>query len=80
MLGYDEIESRFGQHQATIEGPEATFPKHKELRRLFKTFATTLDEMLDDSREKSLVMTHLEDASMWSHKAIAKTAPLVHDA
>lgn len=76
LLGSTEIHSRFGFHKATIEGAEATKPKHAELRQAFIDFATYLDKLLGSSREKSEAFTHLEDASMWSHKAIAKTAPL----
>jgi hypothetical protein len=77
MLGKDEIESRFGFHKATIEGPDATAEKHAMLRRHFKAFANTLDDLIDDSREKALMWTDLEEASMWSHKAIAKNAPIL---
>src|SRR5689334_1277489 len=78
-LGKDEIESRFGTHKATIEGAEATLPKHQTLRAQFKAFATYLDESMEDGREKDLAMKALEEASMWSHKATAKSAPLVDD-
>lgn len=78
-LGYDEIENRFGFHKATIEGADATKPAHSHLRRAFKAYAHELDETLPDSREKDLAMTALEEASMWSHKAIAKNAPLEDD-
>lgn len=74
-LGPNEIESRFGFHNATLEGKAATAPKHADLRIEFKSIANYLDEVLPDGREKSLCITALEEASMWSHKAIAKTAP-----
>jgi hypothetical protein len=80
MLGKNEIENRFGFHRATIEGVHATLPKHTELRVLFREFAERLDDILgDDGRAKMLAFTHLEDASMWSHKAIAERAPLVSE-
>lgn len=71
-----EIEGMFGNHKATIEGPEATLPKHKELRVKFKELAYFLDDVLPDGRQKSIAFTELENASMRSHKAIAETAPL----
>lgn len=77
MLGKDEIEHRFGFHKATVEGDNATLPKHRDVRILFREFAEKLDEILNDSRAKSVAFTHLEDASMWSHKAIAENAPLI---
>lgn len=79
MLGSEEIENRFGSHKATLEGPEATTPKHRELRVEFKKFATMLDEALPDGRAKAVMFTELEDASMWAHKAIAQTAPLLDE-
>lgn len=75
-LGEEEIQSRFGFHKATIEGVDATKPKHADLRRKFCEFAKYLDEVLPGGRYKALVMTELENASMWSHKSIAETAPV----
>lgn len=80
MLGREEIDHRFGFHKATIEGENATLPKHRDVRVKFKEFAEFLDEVLPDSRGKSVAFTELENASMWSHKAIAETAPLVEEA
>lgn len=76
-LTQHEINSRFGFHKATIEGPEATQPKHVDLRIKCKEFAQYLDDILPDGRYKSLALTELENAAMWSHKAIAETAPLM---
>lgn len=76
MLNSQDIENRFGFHKATIEGAEATKPKHEQLRMDYKSFANMLNEVLPEGREKSLVMTALEEASMWSHKSIAQSAPL----
>jgi hypothetical protein len=76
MLSIEEIESRFGQHKATIEGPDATLPKHTDLRAEFKKFVAFLDEKLPDGRYKDLLHDDLERVSMWAHKAIAQTAPV----
>lgn len=78
-LGKDEIENRFGFHKGTLEGPNATAPKHAALRRAFREFAEDLDETLDDGREKALAFTALQEASMWSHFCIASKAPLASD-
>lgn len=78
-IGAEEIEHRFGFHKATIEGENATLPKHREVRLLFREFAERLDEILVPGRAKSVAFTNLEDASMWSHKAIAETAPVVNE-
>jgi len=78
-LGAEEIEHRFGFHKATIEGENATLPLHRELRLAFSDFAEHLDTILVPGRAKSVAMTNLEDASMWAHKAIAETAPVVSE-
>lgn len=77
MFSVDEIEHRFGFHKATVEGPNATLPKHTETRLKFREFAEWLSENLPDGRAKSVAFTELENASMWSHKAIAEIAPVV---
>lgn len=76
-IGPEEIENRFGFHKATIEGENATLPKHTELRLAFRELAEFLDGVLPPGRAKSTAFTELENASMWSHKAIAEDAPLV---
>lgn len=78
-LGEEEIEQRFGFHKATIEGPNASAPIHAHLRRNFVNFANYLDEVLPPGRTKALALTDLEKASMWAHKAIASSAPLVKE-
>lgn len=77
MIGKDEIANRFGAHKATIEGDNATLPRHLLVRKLFRELANRLDEVLIDDRLKDLAFDRLEEASMWSHKAIAKDAPLI---
>lgn len=79
MLGPEEIENRFGFHKGTVEGPNATAPIHAGLRKKFTAFAQHLDEVVPDSRAKSVMFTELETASMWAHKAIAERAPLISE-
>jgi hypothetical protein len=79
LLGAEEIEHRFGFHKATIEGPNATLPVHREVRLLFREFAEKLDALLPPGRAKSVAFTELENASMWTHKAIAEVAPVVSE-
>jgi hypothetical protein len=79
MLSFEEIEHRFGFHKATVEGAEATLPKHANLRAEFKNFASKLETLLPDGRAKSVMFTELENASMWAHKAVAELAPLQTD-
>lgn len=79
MIGKEEIEHRFGFHKATVEGDNATLPRHREVRLAYRAFAEKLDELLPDSREKSLVFTALQEASMWTHCAIAMDAPTIDE-
>lgn len=76
-IGKEEIEHRFGFHKATIEGANATLPRHTNLRLAFREFAEYLDSLLIDGRAKEVAFENLENASMWSHKAIAELSPLV---
>lgn len=78
-LGPGEIEKRFGYHKATIEGPNATLPDHRDLRLLFREFAERLDAILIPSRAKSMTFIELESTSMWAHKAVAERAPVVSE-
>ena len=78
-FGAEEIEHRFGFHKATIEGENATLPKHRDTRLKFREFAEWLDEVLPDGRAKSVAFTELENASMWSHKSIAELAPAIRE-
>ena len=79
MIGKDEIEHRFGFHKAAVEGENATLPKHRDTRLRFREFAAFLDEVLPEGRAKAVAFTELENASMWAHKAIAETAPVVNE-
>lgn len=79
MFGHEEIEHRFGFHKATVEGENATLPKHTLVRIAYRKFAAELDEILPDGRAKSVAFTELENASMWSHKAIAELAPALEE-
>lgn len=77
-LTEEEIEKRFGFHKASIEGPDATVPKHAYLRRQFVMFSEMLNTVLGEpTREASLAFTALEESSMWAHKALAQLDELV---
>jgi hypothetical protein len=64
-----EITKRFTSHaprsQATVEA-------HVMAREVFGKLAAVLNELLPESREKSLAFTALEEALMWSNAAIAR--------
>lgn len=62
------IEKVFTYH-APKEGQPA---KYTALRDKAKEFAYLIDELVPDSREKSLAMTKLEEAVMWANAGIAR--------
>lgn len=72
-IGKDDVLNRFGYHPGT----ELTAPKHEQVREAFIMVATFLDELLPHSRSKSTAFSKLEEAAMWSNKAIAELAPVV---
>lgn len=63
-----DIERRFTYHPP--KGDQAT--RYSEIRRHAHDLARTVDDLAPDSREKSLAVTHLEDAVMWANAAIAR--------
>lgn len=78
-IGPREIQNRFGFHKATIEGPNATATAHRCIRVEFENFANFLDSLVPEGREKDLAYDRLEEASMWFHKAVAKSSPLIDE-
>jgi hypothetical protein len=69
VLGQEELTKRFGYHQPTSD---AVRDLHEYVRNQCYWLAFHLDSRLDDSREKSLAMTALEECMMWSNAAIAR--------
>jgi hypothetical protein len=63
-----EIEKRFTHH---VPGDKKT-PIHTAVRANFKDYAEEMNELLPESREKSLAFTALEEASFWAHAAVAR--------
>jgi hypothetical protein len=67
-LAKQDIDNRFTYHAPNEEQKQ----KYQYLRLAAKTLARDINELVPDSREKSLAMTHLEDAVMWANAAIAR--------
>ena len=67
MTGED-LESRFTYHPP--KGDQAV--RYSSIRREALRFAQVVNTEAPDSREKSLAITHLEDAVMWANAAIAR--------
>ncbi|HYC55852.1 MAG TPA: hypothetical protein VEL28_13035 [Candidatus Binatia bacterium] len=55
--------------------PPANADLAKQVREDFRVFATKLNASIPDSREKSIMLTHLEDASMYAVKAAICDGP-----
>ena len=63
-----DLEVRFTYHPPKDGQPET----YQALRAIALNFARTIDQQAPDSREKSLALTHLEEAVMWANAAIAR--------
>lgn len=64
-----DIEKRFAYH-----APDADkVVLHEHVRSETRKLAYYLNELLPEGREKSLVITHLEDVMMWANAAIARS-------
>lgn len=64
----DELRTRF-----TYQKPEGDQPKRYEMiRSLALAYALDLNELCPESREKSLAISHLEQAVMWANASIAR--------
>ncbi len=64
----DQIEKAFTYHS-----PKGNQPKRYEaIREKAKELAYLIDGLCPGSREKSLAMTKLEEASMWANASIAR--------
>lgn len=68
MLKLAEIRDRFRYHPPSAEGIEA----HAGLTEWFVGLAKFIEDICPDGREKSLVMTKLEEAKFWASAAVAR--------
>jgi hypothetical protein len=62
-----ELTRRFAYHPPTPERVR----QHEAIRAAFLRAAEEIDEPVPDGHEKALALTHLQDAMMWSHAAVA---------
>ena len=67
----EDLRNRFEHHP-----PETTtaVQAHEAVRGRLLAAALELNEFVPDGREKSLMVTHLEDAMMWANAAIARAS------
>ncbi|KHF33372.1 hypothetical protein CM49_04320 [Paenibacillus sp. P1XP2] len=63
-----QIDNNFRYHAPKEGQPE----KYEAIRSRAKGLAVLIDELVPNSREKSLAMTNLEQAMFWANAAIAR--------
>jgi hypothetical protein len=63
-----QLENNFKYHNPKEGQPE----KYDALRNKAKELAYLIEELCPNSREKSLAITKLEEASMWANASIAR--------
>jgi hypothetical protein len=64
-----DLQHRFQFHPADDENRQE---QHQQVRETCLVAANAIDEVCDDSREKSLAITKLEEAMFWANAAIAR--------
>jgi hypothetical protein len=63
-----ELDIRFDYHAPD----DGKISQHERTRNHIRAVAEWIDHTLPDCREKSIVMTKLEEAMMWANAAIAR--------
>jgi hypothetical protein len=64
----EQIEEAFTYHSPK----EGQLERYAKIRSLVKVVAESIDELVPNSREKSLALTKLEEAVFWANAAIAR--------
>lgn len=68
-MNYDEIEHRFVYHPPTGEGQ---IQRYRAIREMAKDLAHTIDALVEDSREKSVALTKLDEVVFWANAGVAR--------
>lgn len=67
-MTHEEITRRFTYHAPKQGQPEL----YESIRNVARDFATRINDLCPESREKSLAMTKLEESVMWANASIAR--------
>jgi len=67
-LELQDLTNRFAYHKPS----EAKAETHARVREGCLTLADWLNQVLPESREKSLAVTHLEEVMLWANAALAR--------
>ena len=67
-MDVDELKNRFIYHPLKDGQAE----RYQEIRNYAHGLASLINHQCPESREKSLAITHLEDAVMWANASIAR--------
>lgn len=68
-MDQQDIDNRFQYHPPKDEG---TKELHQQVRQTLHSVASSFNSALPEGREKSLAITHLEEAMFWANAAIAR--------
>jgi hypothetical protein len=68
LIADKDLANRFTHHPP--KGDQAR--RYQTIRQEAHALAVLINEMAPDSREKSLAITHLEEAVMWANASIAR--------
>jgi hypothetical protein len=70
MISQDDLNNRFTYHPPK----EEQIGQFESIRRTGGGFAQLINELVPDSREKSLAITAIEEAVMWANAGIARNS------
>jgi hypothetical protein len=68
MPDVEDLANRFSYHAPKESQPE----RYHDIRAEVHAAATVINNRCPESREKSLAITHLEEAVFWANAAIAR--------
>ena len=68
MIDSRDLDNRFTYHAPKEGQPEV----YEAIRAAGRQLAELVNEKVPDGREKSLAVTHIEDAVMWANAALAR--------